>query len=125
MRALPLALLTLLGPGALLAQAGDQSLTFVPNTTVYLDGPADLARLRAADPDHYARAMRVLAAANHLCRPGPGHLESVEGSRDVKCSGLLLTSNPPQWRLSFTLDATHYIALVRVTDDPPRLMPAR
>lgn len=126
MRGLPLALLTLLGLGALGVQADDQSLTFVAKPTVFLDGPADLARLRASDPAHYARAIRVLAAANHLCRPGQGTLQSVAGSRDVQCEGqLLLTSNPPQWRLSFTLDTTHYIALVQITDDPPRLLPAR
>lgn len=125
MRALPLSLLAFLGLGALAVHADDEPLTFVPNRTVYLDGPADLAQLRATDPAHYARAVRVLAAANHLCRPGPGHVQAIEGSRDVQCSGLLLTSNPPQWRLTFTLDTTHYVALVRVTDDPPRLMPAR
>lgn len=126
MRGLPLTLLTFLGLGALGAQADDQSLTFVAKPTVYLDGPADLARLQATDPAHYARAVRVLAAANHLCRAGQGALQSVAGSRDVQCTGqLLLTSNPPQWRLSFVLDTTRYIALVRITDDPPRLLPAR
>ena len=126
MRGLPLALLTLLGFCAQSAQADDQSLTVPPKRTVYLEGPADLARLQAAHPEHYARAVRVLAAANHLCRPGRGHLQSVAGSRDVQCAGqLLLTSNPPQWQLSFTLDDTRYIALVPVSDDPPRLMPVR
>jgi hypothetical protein len=38
---------------------------------------------------------------------------------------LLLTSNPPQWRISFRLDDTRYAASVFVTDDPPWLGPAR
>jgi hypothetical protein len=126
MRSPPFALLAFLGLGALCAQADDQSLTFLPKPTVYLNGPADLARLRASDPAHYARAVRVLAAANHLCRAGQGAPQSVAGSRDVQCAGqLLLTSNPPQWRLTFTLDTTRYIALVRITDDPPQLKPVR
>lgn len=97
-----------------------------PKTTVYLNGPGDLARLRDTNPRHYARAERVLAAADHLCRPGAGEVQPVVGSRDVHCAGmLLLTSNPPQWRMTFTLDDTRYIALVMITDDPARLIPAR
>ena len=97
-----------------------------PHPTVYLNGPSDLARLREANPDHYARAERVLAAADHLCRPGAGQVQPITGSRDVHCAAmLLLMSNPPQWRMTFTLDDTHYVALVMITDDPARLIPAR
>lgn len=93
--------------------------------TVYLDGPRALAQLEATNPNHYARVQRILAAANHLCRPGPGEVLHVAGSRDEHCAGqLLLTSNPPQWRLSFRLDDTRYVALVVITDDAPRLRPA-
>jgi hypothetical protein len=47
-------------------------------------------------------------------------------SADVHCAGmLLLTSNPPQWRMTFTLDDTRYVALVVITSDAPRLTPAR
>jgi hypothetical protein len=28
-----------------------------------------LAELKATNPDHYARARGIMAAANHLCRP--------------------------------------------------------
>ena len=96
-----------------------------PSRTVYLDGPADLARLRRANPGHYARAERILAAANRLCRPGPGRLLEGLGARDLTCAAdLLLTSNPPKRQLEFTLDDTRYIALATITDDPPRLSPA-
>ena len=36
--------------------------------TAYLDARG-LEELRTTNPDHYARAQRILAAANHLCRP--------------------------------------------------------
>ena len=66
-----------------------------------------------------------MAAADHLCRPATAQVEPVAGSRDVRCEGrLLLTSNPPQWRMSFTLDDTRYVALVVIDDDPPHLRPA-
>jgi hypothetical protein len=107
------------------ALADDAPLVSPPNHTVYLDGPADLARLRAANPGHYARAQPILAAANQLCRPGHAQLLGVSGARDFRCAeAFLRTSNPPKREISFTLDDTRYIALVVVTDDPPRLTPA-
>ena len=94
--------------------------------TVYLYGAADLAKLRAANPDHYARSQRIFALANRFCGPGPAHLQPVlTGVQDVTCAGnILRTSNPPKWQISFTLDDTRYIALVTVSGDPPRLIHA-
>jgi hypothetical protein len=43
------------------------------------------------------------------------------GSARARCARV---RNPPQWRLSFTLDETRYIALVVITDDAPRMTPA-
>jgi hypothetical protein len=111
--------------GACAATADEPPLTTPPSRTVYLDGPTDLARLQKANPAHYARAERVLAAANHLCRPGPGELKETAGAKDLACNGSLFrTSNPPKWQITFTLDDTRYVALVAVTDDPPRPVPA-
>jgi hypothetical protein len=93
--------------------------------TVYLNGPSDLARLRQANPAHYARARRILAQANQLCRPGAGRLEAAAGASDLRCeSALLRTSNPPKREIHFRLDAVRYVALVTLTDDPPHLTPA-
>jgi hypothetical protein len=93
--------------------------------TVYLDGPSDLARLRQVNPGHYARAERILAGANQLCR-GPGRLAAAAGASELRCeSALLRTSNPPKMEIHFRLDAVRYVARVTVTDDPPRLTPAR
>ena len=98
----------------------------VPREYVYLYGQADLDRLRATNPGHYARAERIMAAANELCRPQAGDVTYAKfDAQDIYCADMLLkTSNPPQRQISFTLDATRYIALVAVTDDPPRVMPA-
>ena len=120
-----LTILVLTGLCALPALADDAALVSPPRRTVYLDGPADLARLHQVNPAHYARAQHILAAANRLCRPGAGQLLGAEGTRDLTCAaGLLLTSNPPKREIGFTLDDTHYIAIVTITDDPPRLIPA-
>jgi hypothetical protein len=97
----------------------DNSVVFKP--PVRLDSQADLAKLQAANPDHYARATRLIAAANVLCPPGRPRVQSTGlDSRHVACGHLFLTSNPPKREISFTLDGTPYAALVTVTADPPK-----
>lgn len=97
--------------------------TAVLKPPVHLDSPADLAQLRKTNPDHYARAVRLMESANRLCRPGAPKLQNADG-RDISCAMLLLTSNPPKRTLSFMLDNTRYVAIVTVTADPPLLMHA-
>jgi hypothetical protein len=94
--------------------------------TVYLDART-LGELRASNPDHYARATRILAAANHLCRPHvPEAMLAQFRVQDFSCVPmLLLTSLPPQREIGFRLDHTRYIARVYVTDDPPWAVPVR
>ena len=93
---------------------------------IYLDGPASFADLRAANPIHYQRALKIIDAANELCRPKAGELEYAKfDAKNISCAhSLLRTSNPPKRQLSFRLDDTQYIALVTVTDDPPKLVAA-
>lgn len=92
---------------------------------VYLNGPASLAALQKSNPVHYARAERIIAAANELCRPGA--LENYYAhfaAREISCADMLFkTSNPPKKELSFTLDRTRYVAWVAITDFAPRLVP--
>jgi hypothetical protein len=122
----PILLLLALTCSSAAALADDAQLTTPASQTVYLDGPSDLARLQEVNPDHYARARRVLAAADQLCRPGPGQLQQAAGAQDFKCTdSLLRTSNPPKRQITFRLDTTRYVALVVMTDDPPRLVPVR
>jgi hypothetical protein len=122
----PTLLILALAGGCAAVLADDAQLTTPSRQTVYLEGSSDLARLREVNPAHYARAQRVLAAANQLCRPDPGKLQEVVGAQDLKCAdSLLRTSYPPKWEITFRLDDTRYVALVVITDDPPRLTPAR
>jgi hypothetical protein len=87
---------------------------------IHLDTPEQLANLLATNPDHYARAQRIIAAANTLCHPGqPKSQHAGLDSRDVSCGHLFLTSNPPKREVTFTLDRIPYVALVPVTVDPP------
>ena len=57
---------------------------------VYLDGPASLAQLRAANPIHYQRAMKIIDAANVLCRPKAGELEYTQfDAKNISCAQML------------------------------------
>jgi hypothetical protein len=85
------ALLALAAVGAVATAAAAEpkatSVAPVPRTTVHLYSDADLAQLQADNPDHYARALRVVAAANHLCRSQAAHAQyTAAAARDVSCS---------------------------------------
>lgn len=90
---------------------------------VHLDAKT-LAQLKTTNPDHYARAQKILAAASQLCRPGPDQVQYARfAAQDISCEGeLLRTSNPPQRYITFRLDHTRYESLVAVTDSPPRIV---
>ncbi|MFL6605408.1 MAG: hypothetical protein ACJ8R9_29305 [Steroidobacteraceae bacterium] len=92
---------------------------------VYLDDAA-LTALRTANPGHYARAQKILSAANQLCRPTAGEVEYAElDAKNIACiRSLIKTSDPPKRQIRFRLDSTEYIALVTLADDPPRLVAA-
>jgi hypothetical protein len=93
---------------------------------VHLDSAASLAQLRATNPVHYARAQKILAAANHLCRPTAGEVQYADfGAKDISCArSFVKTSNPPKREIRFRLDDTRYVALVILTDDPAKLVAA-
>jgi hypothetical protein len=80
--------------------------------------------LRHSNPGHYSQAVRIMGAAKELCRAHAGAAEYTN-AKDVSCSQVLLrTSNPAKRELTFRLGNTQYIALVAMTDDPPRLVAA-
>jgi hypothetical protein len=106
--------------------AADFAASPAPPPVVHLDGVKSLEALRQSNLAHFARAERIIAAANELCRPGPLENDFTRfEAKDISCNGALLkTSNPPKKELQFTLDRTRYLALVAITDDAPRVRPA-
>ena len=120
--------------GVLAADAAPQPLApppgpgikFHPPRIVYLNGAAGLAKLKSENPSHYARAQRILAAADELCRPGAAEVSYARfEARQVSCAGAFYkTSNPAKRQIGFTLDDTRYVALVPV-DSAARAVPAR
>src|SRR6201999_2253205 len=96
-------------------------VTALPNKVVYLYDAADLERLRATNPAHYARAERIMAAANELCRPAPDAVWYARfEAREISCADeLIFTSNPPRRQIGLTPDDPRYGPLVVITDNPP------
>ena len=91
---------------------------------VRLEGASDLEQLRHSNFRHYQQALKIMGAANELCRPHGGEVEKTD-AKDVACSQMLLrTSNPAKREITFRLDSTRYVALVAMTDDPPKLVAA-
>lgn len=93
---------------------------------IYLDGPTSLAALQKANPGHYARAERIIAAAAQLCKPGAleANYANFE-AQEISCADMLLkTSNPPKKQLAFRLDDTRYLALVSIDDGGAKMLPA-
>jgi hypothetical protein len=91
---------------------------------VHLNGPADLEQLRHSHPGHYQQALKIIDSAKELCKPHEAEIERA-AAKDVACSQMLLrTSNPAKREIKFRLDDTTYIALVTMTDDPPKLVAA-
>lgn len=88
---------------------------------VYLYGAASMEQLKSANPNHYARAERIIAAADELCKPGPDQVQFAKfEAREISCEGSLIKlSNPPKREIGFTLDHVRYIALVTLTDSKP------
>ncbi len=94
------------------------------DSVVHLNGPVDLEQLRRSNPGHYRQALKIIDAANELCKPHEGAVEYAK-AKEVSCSQMLLrTSNPAKRQISFRLDDTEYVALVAMTDDPPKLVAA-
>jgi hypothetical protein len=111
------ALLTAATLAAAVAQADDPApAARVTPPTVYLRGELDLEKLKEANPDHYARAQRIMADAEEICKPGPNELRYV-AAENVRCQGMVLkTSYPAKREIGFTLDSVRYVALVVVKD---------
>jgi hypothetical protein len=126
MRKIALILVLVVVAGSTSVWAGDVLTRVWVSDVVHLDSPGALEHLRSTNPAHYAQAVKILAEANHLCRPAKAELlRAHPEANDDSCATMLLrASNPPKREVRFSLDHTQYVALVSITDDPPRLMAA-
>jgi hypothetical protein len=91
-----------------------------------LDQADTLAALRRDDPQRYVTIVRLLDDASRIApSDARGLLHVRYDAEDVNFSQILLTSDPPQRRLSFRLVDASYRATVRIKEPVARALPAR
>ena len=90
--------------------------------TVDLNQPEALQRLARENPFHFATIRRILAGVDTVPENTVGRwMKAQFNATDVTYSPVLLTSDPPKKLLAFTLETTHYSALLSLTPDGARL----
>jgi len=80
---------------------------------VDLNEPGTFETLRHSNPTHYAKVRQIMDGL--LQRPDaavPRWIQTSFDARDVRYAPVVLTSHPPQKRLSFALDDTRYEVVV-------------
>jgi hypothetical protein len=94
--------------------------------TVDLNQPEALQRLARENPFHFAMIRRILAGVDMMPEQAVGRwMKTQFNATDVTYSPVLLTSDPPKKQLAFTLETTHYSALLSLTPDGARLVALR
>ena len=95
--------------------------------TVDLNRPGALETLRASDPARYDQVSRILQVAERTSCHYMGPEIFKAAGLDVQsanCGMTLLTSLPAKRYVEFTLDATHYTAIVSMQDSMAFPLPA-
>jgi hypothetical protein len=116
-----LSLIILVGLGV--AQA---PLAFGQSRIVDLDAPGALDALARDNPQHYRKVREIIADVQK--QPDsevPQWMRTRFDARDVNYGPLLLVTDPPKRRLSFTIDEVRYRSTVTLTHWKAQRMPAR
>ncbi len=91
-----------------------------------LNQPGVLETLRRDNPAQYQKIQEIIAGL--FGRPDaevPHWIQTTFDARDVSYEPILLTSDPPQRRLSFALNNTRYQAVLTLTDLRPEIIRAK
>jgi hypothetical protein len=93
---------------------------------VDLNAPGVLAALEQSNPAHYEKIRRILEGVVQTRDPDvPRWMQANFAAQDVSYAPIVLTSDPPQRRLSFSLDAVRYQALVTLTNVRGEIVPLK
>jgi hypothetical protein len=94
--------------------------------TINLNQPDALERLARENSFQFALIRRILAGIDTVPEHAVGRwMKSQFNATDVTYSSVLLTSDPPQKQLTFTLETTRYSAVLTLTPEGARLVPPR
>jgi hypothetical protein len=115
---------------ALLGVAGAAAGDHWPGRTIDLDKPGTLEALQRDNPAHYEKIHKIMdGLATKPHSKVPGWIQEHFNVRNVSyvnvgCAPILLTTDPPKKRISFTLEGTRYRALVTLTGLKTKIRPA-
>lgn len=92
-----------------------------------LDRPGVLDRVKRDRPEQFEAISQVLRIAERLpCKEGELKTLRIQFDvRDLACTTLLMTSDPPKRRVAFALGEERYVAVVTMKDTGGRVVPAR
>lgn len=97
-----------------------------PGRTIDLSKPGALDALQHSNPSHYQKIQQIMDGV--LQQPEsevPRWIKVKFNGRDVSYGPVLLTSYPPKRRLTFTLDDTHYKAVVILKNLRGKIIPLK
>jgi len=93
---------------------------------VDLNAPGTLAALEQSNRAHYEKVRRILQdIVDKRDSDVPRWMQTTFAAHDVSYAPVLLTSDPPQRRLSFVLDTTRYNATVTLKNARGTVIPAK
>ena len=119
MRTLALIILVSLG-------VGQAPCAFGQPRIVNLDVAGALDALARDKPEHYRKVREIMADVQQ--QPDsvvPQWMRTRFDARDVNYAPLLLVTDPPKRRLSFTIDEIRYHSTVTLTNWKPQRIPAK
>ncbi|MFL6602580.1 MAG: hypothetical protein ACJ8R9_14780 [Steroidobacteraceae bacterium] len=112
--------------GSVVATAAPETGVEVRHTAIDLNEPGALDRLARDNPDHYTKIRQILAEVDEIPERSVSRwMKAQFKATEIAYFPVLLASNPPKRKLSFTLETTHYEALLTLTQDGVRLLPVR
>jgi hypothetical protein len=98
----------------------------VPIAVVDLNDPSAVERLRASNPKHFAVIEQIVnGLGERSSGEVPTWIRTTFGARDVSYPPVILVTDPPQARLSFSLDGVRYRAKVTLERGRARIYPAK
>ena len=105
---------------------GQVSFSFGQSGIVNLDVPGALGALARDKPQHYEKVREILAEVQKQPDSEVARWMSARfDARNVGYAPLLLVTDPPKRRLSFTIDETRYRATITLTNWKPGPVPAK
>jgi hypothetical protein len=93
---------------------------------VDLNDPNAIQKLRTSNPAHHAVIEQILSGLGERSSAEvPTWIRTAFGAKDVSYPPIILVTEPPQARLSFSLDGVRYRAKVTLERGRARIYPAR